>query len=292
MAAPSSTQALSPIPEDPATRSLIDSIVGFRHSDGRYDLRRDLTTSERTQLKGRASTLTAHMKSASADYIVNCVLVMLIGFAGGRSSADDAKAIASQYAAVLYGLPGWAIKRSCNLWANGHVTPEQIGAKKIDRSFAPSAAQVRMVAEEVIRPFMQEYARINKTLLAVVAPRELTREERDASADRLQAIADDLANRNLANKQAEEAAKEGVKSDYLQIEGARKAARRDNAMILAEYEARGIEPPPGNLVCLSTLIGLGWTIEDGCLIKPKEKKGRGKTKGSRVSGDESRTVAG
>lgn len=278
---PSSTPTLSPIPEDSATKALIDSLVSFRHGDGKYELRRSLSAGERQSLKSRSSDLTAHMKAARADYIVDCVLAMLIGFGGARASADDAKAIATQYASVLYGLPGWALKRSCNLWASGQVTPDMIGAKTIDRSFAPSAAQVRMVAEDVVRPFMQEYARINKTLMGVVAPHEMTPEERHAAADKLQEIADDFGAR-IAASELQQAERDAA--------AAARAMKRTDDLILAEYHARGIEPPPGNLVSLSTLLSIGWTIEEGRLFKPKEKKPRGKAKDSRGAGDESQTV--
>ena len=286
---PSSTTSLSPIPDDSATRLLVDSLVAFRHYDGRYELRRDLTHDERQALKARSSAITSHMKAARSDYIVECVMMLMMGWGSGRSEAD-AQAVASQYASVLYGLPGWAIKRACNLWAIGHVTPDQIGAKSIDRSFPPSAAQVRLVAEDVVRPYMQEYARLMRTLAAMVVPRELTREERDASAARLEAIRDDLEQRNAAANLEADAA--DIDADFRRQQATRKAGQRTDALILAEYKARGLTPPEGQLLSLSSLLSLGWTIEDGRLLRPKEKPRAATKKGRRAAGDESRVVGG
>lgn len=254
-----------------ATDHIMDLVVGFRNSDGSYDLKRALTRKERTALETRRAFLVDGMQPAKPAFIIEAVLEMLIGFGGSRADGDDAKAMAAQYASVLSGLPGWAIKRSCVRWAMGHVSAEEVGEKVLNRTFAPSAALVRRVAEDILQPYKNEIGRINKTLKAKFEITE-SDEQRAANWPKIQAGLLETSQR-LAEGDLREQQEERERN----ASAAARSREFCRDLILREYAARGLQPPPGTLVSLPTLLSMGWSISvDGnqkpVLIKLKRRK--------------------
>lgn len=242
-------------------------MLAFRTADGRYELRRPLDRSEKTRLTARRNELVDNLMPARTVHeFQNDLLQMLMGF-GGKVEADDAAAITAQYSAMLTGLPAWAVRRACQRWGMGQVTPEEIGAKTINFAHRPSSAQVRQVAFGIVQPFTQELARINKTLNGIVQRPEQTPEERERTALAIRQMADETMAR-LDQKTAEEQLREAQERARMD----RRARDEHEVALRREYEARGLSPPPGPLVSLPFLLRMGWTIEsDGksnFLVRP------------------------
>lgn len=231
-------------------------MLAFRTSDGHYELRRPLDREERTRLTARRNLLVDNLQPARhAAEFRDDLLQMLMGF-GGKVEADDAAAIAAQYSAMLGGLPAWAVRRACQRWGMGQVTPEEIGVKSINFAHRPSSAQVRQVALLIVQPFTQELARINKTINGTVQRPEQTPEERERTANAIRKMADETIAR-LDQKTAEEQLREAQARERMD----RRARDEHEQHLRHEYASRGVEPPPGPLVSLPFLLRMGWTIE-------------------------------
>ena len=246
-----------PIERSPETEVIVDAVVSFRRPDGSYELRRELDQTERRAIEARRNFVVDNVQGAKPAEIINHVLEMLIGFGGAKQSEDDARLIATQYAVVLGGLPTWAIKRACMRWAMGQVTPEEIGEKTINRSFAPSAANVRVVAEAIVRPAYQEVARINKTRAARMVT-TATDEQRAEAAPRIQAGAEQVR-RVMTEAQRLDRDRDALRQKEID----ERALETSQRLIRREYEARGLVPieKGGMLVSLPMLLSLGWTID-------------------------------
>lgn len=264
--ASSSTRSLYPIQRNDGSDRLIDSVVSFRHDDGRYEIVRALTADERRQLVARRDGIAPHLATAKAAYIVDCVLEMMIGFVGAKSSAEDAKAVAAQYAAVLHGLPPWAIKRACLRWAMGQVAPDEVGEKALNRSFAPSAAQVRIIAEAIVRPHLQELVRINRTLEATVGVAR-SPQDREVTRSRIAAMHEGYK-QHVAAREATRLAHETARIAEL----AKEKMAANAELVRREYQALGL-PVPTPLVSLTSMKAMGWTVEqingENVLVAPK-----------------------
>lgn len=264
----SSTRSLYPIDErDTTTEQVVSAVLSFRTSDGRYELSRHLTPDERRRLSARRNHLVDNLQAAKVSEYQADVIQMLIGFGGATTDAKEAAGIAAQYATVLSGLPAWAVRRACQRWSMGQVTAEEIGAKTVSFTHRPSAANVRVVAEGIVRPFVQEVARCNKTLNSTVPVPEQTPEERAKTAARIRKLADEtIARIDRAD------AKEALAEQEARREADERAREAHEARLRGEYAARGLTPPGGQLVSLAMLLKMGWTIEsDGktnFLVRP------------------------
>jgi hypothetical protein len=247
-----------PLERNATTDMIIDTVVSFRAADGTYTLRHELAKEERRALEARRNTVVDKLQPGRPGEILPALLEMLIGFGGAKQSVDEAKMIATQYAAVLSGLPTWAIKRACVRWAMGQVMPEEIDEKTINRSFPPSAAQVRVVAEAIVRPWMQEVARIKKTLIA--KPESTVAEDIRAEAGpRVQAKAE-AVKLSITDAIKADEARERERNQALTA----RSLETTDMLIRRQYEARGLTPYErnGTLVSLPMLLSMGWTIEN------------------------------
>lgn len=259
-----------PIERAPEIDAMVDAVVAFRSSEGVYTLRRELTSTERRAIIGRRNLVVDNLQAARAGDIYDDVLAMLVGFGSARQGEDDAKEVATQYVTMLGGMPAWAIRRACLRWGSGQVTADEIGERMINRAFAPSPAQVRVVAEKIARPFVQEVARINKTLSATT-DKTITPEQREESRPRIQAKLEEfhqiMAARALADIQPAAPPPPGAPPRLSPQE-------RTEQECLAEYRRRELTPVylGGKLVSIPLLISLGWRIENNgwrdILIQP------------------------
>lgn len=246
-----------PIEADRETAKLVDGLIGFKNSDGTYELTRALTPAERRQIEARRNLLADNLAPCRPDDIFDDILEMLMGFGGADyQSEETASAIASQHAAVMATCPVWAVKRALGRWARGEVSAAEIGEKTISRTRSPSAAQVKLVAEELARPSRQELARLNQTLRAAAIQKPPTDEQRAAAAPRIKSMLDEVR-----AKQAESDLAEQARAAELRASLDRKTRERNEYWIRQEYLDLGLTPPTP-LHSLSTLKSLGYTVEN------------------------------
>lgn len=76
--------------------------------------------------------------------------------------------------------------------------------------------------------------------------------------------------RKLAVDRAEMFAKQ---DEILRSKARERISAENRETIIADYRARGLEPPPGYLVSLPTLLSIGWRVEEmeqgkRVLVKP------------------------
>lgn len=257
-----------PIDPDPASAALVDALVAFKNSDGSYDLRRNMTPAERRQLEARRNALVDNLGGCAAGAVIGDILEMLMGFGSGDFQTEEtASAVAAQYAAVLASNPAWAVKRACGRWARGEVSAAEIGERSITRSRPPSAAQVKIVAEEIARVPRQELVRLNQTLKAGARPKPATDEERAAAMPRIRSMLDDVQKRHAEQALEETAAraKENAERDRRLQDWTRQKVRD-------EWVALGMDPP-NPLFSVAMARSLGYEImrvgERNMLLKPK-----------------------
>ena len=74
-----------PIEADRETAKLVDGLIGFKNSDGTYELTRALTPAERRQIEARRNLLADNLAPCRPDDIFDDILEMLMGFGGGLS---------------------------------------------------------------------------------------------------------------------------------------------------------------------------------------------------------------
>lgn len=240
-----------------------------RDAEGNAVLRRALTLPERQAISARAAQLSPWMKRGSTSKVVSLITEMLSGFGGSQMSLEEASAVASQYAAVVSGLPLWAIERACMRFAGGEVSAAEVGAKMLDRSFRPSSAQLNIVASKMANQVYDEVSRLSKIARGTVALRHVPPEERE----RVQAKLDELL--GTLRAKGENFDKAGAESRTAE------AAKRSEALALREYRAAGLEPvrsSDGMIISLSMLRSIGWIVEevDGhpALIAPPKPETR------------------
>jgi hypothetical protein len=254
-----------PIEPDRETAKLVDGLIGFKHSNGTYELTRALTPAERRQIEARRNLLADNLAPCRPDDIFDDILEMLMGFGGADyQSEETASAIASQHAAVMATCPVWAVKRALGRWARGEVSAAEIGEKTISRTRSPSAAQVKLVAEELARPSRQELARLNQTLRAAAIQKPPTDEQRAAAAPRIKSMLDEVR-----AKQAESDLVEKARIAAADAEQARRAKEWARARMIAEWRALGVKPPEP-LFSVSMARSLGYEILNGVLLRPRE----------------------
>lgn len=252
--APSSTTtSIYPIAAAPEIEALLDMVLTSERDDrGRSVLRRTLTADEKTALSRRRDTLFRNLEPARYNAVKAVALTMLAAFPSTKATEEEGDAMGAVYATALKGLSRWSVERACSRFTQGTVAAEEVGARKIDRAFAPSSAQVRMVADKIERPYRMEATRIGAALLGVVERPRATGERRAALGEKFKALADALKGTQESTDDAER-------------ERARKRIiERERQAIIEDYRRRGLEPviTGGLLVSLSFLLGCGWTVQE------------------------------
>jgi hypothetical protein len=227
-------------------------ITGER--DDRYNaiLRRALTPAERQALTKRAGEIAPLLERAQYRKSAKIISEMLAGFGSSRASEDEAEVVAAQYAAALAGHPLWAIERACGRFSRGEVDADEVGAKHLDRAFAPSTAQLAMIAKKIVKPFEDDLIRIKMICGGTVVPEEISPEERERVGKKVAAFA---AERRREEDSADE---ERRQSTQRSLENTRN-------LVLAEYRQAGIAPvysDNGTLCSISLYRSLGYTIEE------------------------------
>lgn len=234
-----------------------------------------LTMPERQIIHRRLEELRPGLAPAKPSQIKQAVMEMFVAFTAGRGQDESETAIVvAKYVEVLSGLPYFAIKRAAQRFEGGHVTADDIGEKKPpSKAFPPSAPQLRMVAEAIVRPHWDE-ATVGDMLLRakVDSNQPLSDEEKAKRKAYVERVMKEInaaaaaANMKDATEQAE---RERMKSET--------TARRHEEMLLAEYRQQGLEPVfcDADKTIIQSLTGLlrrGWTIQqvdgENVLVQP------------------------
>jgi hypothetical protein len=243
---------LSPPASMPAVQQLLRTIVEFRDDAGHFDLRRELTTPERAALEAREEELGPWLAPGRKEDIAAEINRLRLAFGVRGESEREAMGVAMQYAVELGGMPLWAVKRACLRFGGGHVQPEEVGAKRIDWSFPPSSAMLRIVATKIVRTWGEERERLRRTLAG--------------SPPRLEApepIVSTSVEAWLAAREKEKVAEKLAAGDGRMDAKAVEQARHD---VLREYDRMGLvrpkEVPNKMLVSPHMLLRFGWTIEE------------------------------
>lgn len=254
MTAVAKTTELYPIPESNAALALISEVATTELDPmWNYVLRRALTTVDRQILSKRLGEIAPHLGPARYAKVAQAVLSCLVGFASKNTSDEDAEVIAAQYATMLAGLPLWAIQRACGRFGRGEVEASEVGAKHLDRAFPPSSAQLRMIAEKIVRPFDNEARRIDKALKGTVMKTVVGPAERERVSAKLEGLAGEFKLKAMETESEARAVAE------------RKVFERTQRAVISEYQAAGVEPVvdgSGMVTSLSLLKSLGWTVEE------------------------------
>lgn len=232
-----------------------------RDDKGFFILRRQLTLPEKQALHQRLAVLDPWLAAARHREVVSTVAQMLMGFGGKAHSTMEAAAVtATQYATALAPLPLWAIERACMRFATGMVKADEIGEKEIDRSFAPSSAQLAIVAREMVRPWGEERTRIYLTVNGQPRRRPMSDAQREESSKRVGAMLDEFKGRIGPTED------EFMEEEARLRERSAENMKRARAAIIDEYVRAGLDPPadrPGKvLVSLPMMLKRGYTIRE------------------------------
>lgn len=256
-----STRAeLYPIPEDPEVRRLI-----FRKSRKEFDERgkmliaAPLTADERAMIHKRMRVVAEGVTPAADRMLKNAVLELLSGMASTEREDVSAAVTVTQFVTVLRGLPYFAVKRACDRFASGMVTAEEIGGERVSRTFRPSTAQLRIVAENIARPYWDE-ASVGHLLLNAEVERPMVKsaESRQRAADFRRSFSEQVAAAEI-----EERNQTARDMEYLEAH----KFNRDRDALIEGYRARGLEPVFADplkvhVTSIEMLLHNGWSIEE------------------------------
>lgn len=124
-----------------------------------------LTEAERAALDVYVSNLERQMLPASDHEVASIFTQMLVSFPAQAVSMDAAKAKGRAYFIALEGLPKWAIQAACRNWLQGKAGP----IKDPNFAYAPSAPQLRIIADDLMLPVRRHLYDLKRLLAAKVA---------------------------------------------------------------------------------------------------------------------------
>lgn len=274
---PGTSAELYPIPDETEVRRFIFGRVRRQRdpATGKMVIDSHLTTVERELIQKRLRTLAGPLEPAKDGKIRSAVLQMFSGLGGQKVASDEeGAAIVAQYVVTLRGLPLFAIRQACLRFARGEVTAAELGEDTIIKGIRPATAYLRIVAEKVVRPYWDEASLGSMLLSALVqlpAPAKT-----EANREEVRKMVEDTARKLAAADEADrrKQVEEGIRRED-------EHRKRQRQMVLAEYDARGLDPVYWDKekktmpVALPTLFSMGWTIEEGpggkpVLLKPRE----------------------
>ena len=246
-------------PDTEVTRLVWRLSTNDRDDVGRMVLTAKLTTIDREAIARRRDMLAPAIARAESRQIRNAVLQMLIGWSSAKDSNDEsAKATLAQYVHVLMGLPMFAIERSCGRWARGEVAPGEVGERQLSRSFAPSTAQVRIVAEKIAQPYFDEFRKCSLLLHTIVQRPPLSEEDRKKEGDAISRMHEEYK-----RGQAERELNDLQSRAKQEADRTQQARDRNERFIQNEYAKAGVKPvadESGSIRPLSILLQQGWQI--------------------------------
>lgn len=215
-------------------------------------VRRALTASEAERVRARLTVVDHWMRRGDHDAMVTSINFMISGMSDAPVSDAEAEVEAAQYAYICRDLPWWAVERACTRFASGQVRPAEIGGERVSLRYAPSSAQLNVIATRIAAPLKSEQDAL-KVMLAgnVIAP--TPREDGKTIPGNVQAWLD---MRRMSQRGAT------VERDL------RIAAEAGARAEIAERQRRkgfadaGVElPPPRMCMSLAWYLEHDWTIE-------------------------------
>lgn len=268
-------------PDTEATRLIWRLQTRERDERGKMVLRAPISTIDRQTIAKRRDALVPAVAPAPPVKIKAAVAQMLTGFGSSRESDDSAAAASvAQYVHILMGLPIHAIERACRRFAAGEVTADEVGAKRIERAFAPSTAQLRMVAERVARPYYDEHRCAEMLLKGVTERVPLTPEERERAGARIRSMHGEVT-AALAKSNLDDARRQ----DEQHVDISKTVRDANDKIILKAYQDKGLAPVYADterttLVSLEMMVARGWRIEEdqngkNVLVAPAKKAAGG-----------------
>ncbi len=149
------------LPVAPLSRSLDTEIAICLNAEhnGKVTARGALTANVRRQLEDRFKSLREYLAPCSREEIVRDLSRVFIALACKGEDGIDAQTRAFVYADVLRDLPPFAVSKACDDYCHGRAG---------DRKWAPTAAELKAVAENHAAPLKREFDRIKRALAAEV----------------------------------------------------------------------------------------------------------------------------
>lgn len=254
----SKTSDLYP-PTDPDSGRLLDIILTGEHDDERRAIiRRAITSGERDQLRARARALDPWMKLADGDQIETVILQTGLGLATKAETAREAALRVRHYAEILADVPLWAIKRACHRFATGSVTADELRDRNFAAGMVPTTAHLHRVASGMSRPLAHERIRITAALNGIVRRGPPTEEEKQRVRD--------LHAQFVGRAEPEAEQLEKARLQVVRQEMEKRHAAGAEALRVQEFTDAGVDapktPPGGIAVTLTTMLKLGYTIEE------------------------------
>ena len=186
------------------------------------------------------------------------VASLLVGYGSTRRDKAAAETV-TVYLEHLRGVPLFAIRAACEDVKAGRVydVERRTGNRiPLDPDFPPSTIRLRQVAQKHVDAMELERSRFDRVLRAKkTLPPPICEEERRAVGERFRELQADMA-RRVAEGDLEETARKARLAD--------EARTRNERLIVAEYEALGLEPVrSGGVLCsLSMMKAAGWRVEE------------------------------
>lgn len=160
-------------------------------------------------------------------------------------------------------IPIFAISEACTEIRAGSKRCDELGIKP---GWPPGAFQVFQLAEQIVAPYSEQWARMRKVLDA----KQVTYRVSDDEREKVGTLLADLANKLRAPESARELERRKRVAEF--------SAKGDVKFKLREYQAKGIEPyknSDGVIIALDFCLRLGMVVaEDEAtgrkfLVKPK-----------------------
>lgn len=215
-------------------------------------MRRALTATEADTVRARLALVEHWLRRGTHDQMVTSIGFMITGMSDAPVSDDAAEVEAAQYAYICRDLPWWAVERACTRFASGQVRPDELSGERVSLRYAPSSAQLNVIAGRIVAPLRSERDALKLMLSGkVIAPP--VREGSTAIPGNVQAW---LNMRRMSEQNARDARVERVTAES----GTRaEIAERQRRKAFADA---GVDLPPLQMcMTLAWYLGHGWTIE-------------------------------
>lgn len=149
---------LTPSPLSRAADLDVSLALNAEHN-GKIPARAALPAVRRQELTDRARGLSEYLAPARRDEIVRDLSRVFIALACKADDGIDAQTRALVYADILRDLPPFAVAKACADFCTGRAG---------DKKWAPTAAELRSVAQAHAAPWRREQERIERALAAEV----------------------------------------------------------------------------------------------------------------------------
>lgn len=149
---------LTPAPLTRSTDTEISICLNAEHN-GKVQVRSALPATVRRQLEVRHRSLRDYLAPCTRDEVVRDLSRVFIALSCKAEDGIDAQTRALVYADILRDLPPFAVAKACDDYCHGRAG---------DKKWAPTAAELKSVAERHAAPWKREAERINRVLAAEV----------------------------------------------------------------------------------------------------------------------------